>query len=186
MSARSTKDTLRLLFPVELGGDHAADLALDAKHLDKAQTSAEVLLVEMFPDQAAVTLVDWERVLDIHPGADDPLQYRRDKVVRKIREKGGLSIPYFARLAESLGYVFKIVEPVPFMAGWGVAGDELFDDLIVYQWGLEIYNQPIYEFRANGSAAGEMLSWWDSQTLIEELFRELKPAHTFVYFSYII
>ena len=185
MSAKA-KDTLRLLFPIELGGDHDADLDLDAKHLDTAQASAETLLAEMFPDQAAALLVDWERVLGTGPGPDDPLQYRRDKVVRKIREKSGLSIPYFTTLAESLGYVVKIVEPLPFMAGWGAAGDELFDDSVVYQWGLEIYNQPIYEFRANGSAAGEMLSWWDSQTLIEELFRELKPAHTFVYFSYII
>ncbi len=180
------KDTLRLLFPVELGGDHDADLAMDAKHLDIAQASAENMLAEMFPNTTSQLLVDWERVLAISPGADDPLQYRRDKVVRKIRELGGLSISYFARLAESLGYVVKIVEPVPFMAGWGAAGDELFGDSVVYQWGLEIYNQPIYEFLADGSAAGEMLSWWDSQTLLEELFRELKPAHTFVYFSYII
>ena len=178
--------TLRLLFPVELGGDHDADLALDAKHLDIAQASAETLLAEMFPDTTNQLLADWDRVLGITPGADDPLQYRRDRVIQKVREKGGLSIPYFRRLAESLGYVVEIVEPVPFMAGWGAAGDELLAASVEYQWGLEIYNLPIYEFRAGESTAGEMLGWWDSQVTLEELFGELKPAHTFVYFSYII
>lgn len=178
-------DTLRLLFPIELGGEHAADLALDAKHLDTAQASADTLLSEIFPDATALLLTDWERVLGLTPAAEEPLQLRREKVVRKIRERGGLSIPYFTAMAEALGYVVKVVEPLPFMAGWGAAGDELFDDTIIYQWGLEIYNQPIYEFRAGESAVGEMLTWWDSQVYLEELFRELKPAHTFVYFSYI-
>lgn len=178
-------DTLRLLFPVELGGDHDADLTLDARGLDTAQANAEILLAEMFPDQAAVLLVDWERVVGITPGMDEPLQLRREAIVRKIRDRGGLSVAYFASLAASMGYVVNIAEPLPFMAGWGAAGDELFSDVVVYQWGLEIHNQPIYEFRAGESTAGEMLSWWNQQAWLEEVFRELKPAHTFVYFSYI-
>lgn len=178
------EDILRLLFPVELGGDHDADLALDAKHLDTAQASGETLLAEMFPDTTNQLLVDWERVLGITPGVDDPLQYRRDRVVQKIREKGGLSIPYFTRLAEALGYVVEIVEPVPFMSDWGCADDELFDETVVYQWGLTIYNQPIYEFCADTSCADELLLWFNEQTVLEELFRQLKPAHTYVYFSY--
>jgi uncharacterized protein YmfQ (DUF2313 family) len=185
MSVRANIDILRLLFPVELGGEHNADLALDAKHLDTAQASADTLLAEVFPDTTERLLASWERVLGLTPGADDPLQFRREKVMRKIRERGGLSIPYFMTLAQTLGYVVEIVEPLPFMAGWGAAGDELFDATIIYQWGLEIYNQPIYEFRAGESVAGEMLTWWDSRTYLEDLFRELKPAHTFVYFSYI-
>lgn len=183
MSARA-KDTLRLLFPVELGGDHAADLDLDAKHLDLAQASADGLLAEMFPDQAAVLLVDWERVLGLMPGSDEPQSSRRDKVVRKIRERGGLSVSYFLRLAEALGYEVEIEEPVPFMANWGCAGDVLYDSAILYQWGVKIYNQPIYEFRAGESTAGESLLWWEAQTYLENIFKELKPAHTFVYFSY--
>lgn len=178
------EDTLRLLFPVELGGDHDADLALDAKHLDIAQASAETLLTEMFPDTTNQLLADWERVLGITPDADGPLQYRRDRVVQKIREKGGLSIPYFLRVAESLGYVVEIVEPVPFMSDWGCADDELFDETVVYQWGLKIYNQPIYEFCADTSCADELLLWFNEQTVLEELFKQLKPAHTYVYFSY--
>lgn len=182
----SAKDTLRLLLPVALGGDHAADLELDATHLDTAQACGDTMLAEMFPYQAAVLLIDWERVVGITPVADEPLQLRRDRVVRKLREYGELSIPYFQRLAQALGYAVAIVEPVPFMAGWGAASDELLAAEVISQWGVEISNQPTYAFRAGESAVGERLLWWDSQTTLEELFREMKPAHTFVYFSYII
>ncbi len=181
----ANRDALRHLFPIELGGSHDADLDLDAAHLDTAQANGESLLVEMRPDQATQLLPDWERVLGLSLGPDDPLQLRHEQVVRKIRERGGLSRAYFLGLAQTLGYVVEIVEPVPFMAGWGAAGDELFGESICYQWGLIIHNQPIYNFRAGESAAGEPLSWWNSQTFLEALFTDLKPAHTFVYFSYL-
>lgn len=178
-------DTLRLLFPLEMDGEHDPDQILEARQLDRAQGNGEALRVEMFPDGAEALLSAWERVCDIAAAEDEPLQYRRDNVVRKLRERGGLSIPYFLGLAQALGYIAEIVEPMPFMAGWGAAGDELFEDTIIYQWGLEIYNQPVYKFRAGDSAAGETLTWWNSQTYLEALVKELKPAHTDVYFSYI-
>ncbi|MDR3631549.1 MAG: DUF2313 domain-containing protein [Desulfocapsaceae bacterium] len=184
MSA-SNKDALSLLFPLELTGDHEADLQIDADSLDRAQASAEVLLAEVFADQAAVLLTDWERVVGIMPGPDDPLQFRRDQVVRKIRDRGGLSVSYFLSLAQALGYEVQIIEPVPFMAGWGGAGDTIYSSTIDSQWGVEIANQPVYNFRAGESAAGEPLTWWNSQTFLEDLFQELKPAHTYVYFVYL-
>lgn len=176
---------LQLLFPLELGGEHAADQVLEAKHLDAAEANGEALLLEMYPDQAETLLADWERVCGFSATGDDPFQSRRDRVVNKLRERGGLSIPYFTQLAQTLGYEIEIVEPVPFMAGWGAASDELFDDEIRYQWGVEISNQPVYEFRAGESVAGERLLWWDALAYLETLFRALKPAHTFVYFSYL-
>jgi len=182
MSANS--DALRLLMPIELGGDHDADLDLDAKHLDTAQANADTLLREMFPDTAVWLLTDWERVLGLTPGTSDPLQLRRNQVVRKIRARGGLSRAYFISLAQSLGYEIEIVEPVPFMAGWGRAGDRLYGQAICSQWGVRILNQPIYKFRAGQSVAGERLTWWAPQTMIEDIIKELKPAHTFVYFIY--
>jgi uncharacterized protein YmfQ (DUF2313 family) len=181
----SAETTLKLLFPLELEGDQAADLQHDARQLDAAKTRGETLLTELFADTTDSLLTDWERVLGLSVGIDTPLQLRREKVVRKLRERGGLSIPYFQLLGETLGYQIAIVEPVQFMAEWGAVGDELFEDTIISQWGVEVYNQPIYHFLAGESAAGERISWWDVQTALEELFIELKPAHTFVFFSYI-
>lgn len=180
----ANRDALRLLFPIDLGGDFAASLDIDAGQLDLAQTSAETLLSEMHPDTADALLADWERVYGIAQASDTPVQFRRAEVVRRIRARGGLSIPYFLGLAQSLGYDVEIVEPVPTMAGWAGAGDELIGLAAISQWGLVIHNQPTYLFRAGESAAGESLLWWQSQDFLEQLVVELKPAHTQVYFSY--
>jgi uncharacterized protein YmfQ (DUF2313 family) len=185
MSARgSHKDVLRLLFPIELGGDHDADLELEGKYLDQAQAAADELQREMYPELAYRLLPCWERVCDITPAEDEPLQSRRDKVVKKIRERGGLSLPYFKRLAETLGYTIEIEKPIEFMAGWGCADDTLYIEDIVFQWGGKISGVAVYEFRAGESTAGEPLLWWEEQTYLESLFEELKPAHTYVYFTY--
>lgn len=178
------KETLQLLFPLELDGEHETDQLLEGEQLDVAQASGDLLLKEMFPDQTDTLLTSWERLLGLTSDTGEPTQARRDKVIRKLRERGGLSIPYFIGLAEALGYQVEIEELVPFMAGWGCAGDDLYDDTIIYQWGVKIFNQPLYEFRAGESAAGEQLLWWDTQESLENLFKELKPAHTFVYFNY--
>lgn len=178
-------DALQLLFPIELGGDHDADLEVDARSLDTAQSSSEQLLIEMFPDQTSALLADWERVLNITPGPDDPVQLRRDRIVRMLRAKGGLSRSYFIGLAQTLGYEIEIEEPVPFMAGWGTAGDDIFASAVISQWGVIIKNQPIYAFLAGESVAGESLCWWNPQAFLEDLIKELKPAHTTVYFIYV-
>ena len=185
MSAKgSHKDVLRLLFPTELGGDHDADQELEGKYLDLAQEAADELQREMYPELAYRLLPCWERVLAITPEEDEPLQSRRDKVVKKIRERGGLSLPYFMRLAETLGYTIEIEKPIEFMAGWGCADDALYIEDIVYQWGVKILVDSEYAFRAGESTAGEALWWPASVTYLENLFEDLKPAHTYVYFTY--
>lgn len=180
----SLEHTLNHLFPIDLGGVHQADLEHDARMLGVAQARAEVLLSEMFANQTFELLTDWERVLGLAPGIDDPLQSRRDSVVRKIRERGGMSRPYFIALAASIGYSVEIIEPVPSMADWFCVDDELFIPDVIYQWGVVITGIPLYQFRVGESCAGELLLWWDSQTMFENLLIALKPAHTFVYFIY--
>jgi uncharacterized protein YmfQ (DUF2313 family) len=180
----SIENTLRHLMPIDLGGDHPADLAHDARMLEAAQRHGDALLDEMFPDGAAQLLADWERVYGIAPGPDDPLQLRRDRVVRAVRMRGGLSIPYFVSLAAALGYTIEIEEPVPAMAGWLCAGDELMGPEVIWQWGVVISGVPLYSARAGETAAGESLLWWQGHTELEQIFETLKPAHTYVYFHY--
>lgn len=180
----SAEHTLRLLFPLELGGDHLANLRHDARFIDAAKVEIEALLQEIHGDATVVLLGDWERVLALTPGPEDTMQLRREQVVRKIRERGGLSRAYFTALGQAMGYDITLIEPLPFMAGWGGAGEELMDDVVVHQWGVEIIGQALYHFRAGESAVGERVLWWSSRDDLEALFDRLKPAHTFVYFSY--
>jgi len=178
------QDTLKLLFPAELTGVFDDDIALEGKQLDAAQASADMLLQEMFPDVAYSTLADWERVCGLTPATDDTLQKRRDAVVQKLRERGGLSRSYFIALASALGWTITIEELIPFMCGWGRCGDALYVTDVRWIWRVNASGYSTYLFRAGTSGSGERLTWWAADANLETLFNDLKPAHTYVIFSY--
>lgn len=175
----SHRDVLNLLFPLELAGVHAADLALEALQLDLAQAEAEGLIAEMWPGTAYHLLADWERVYGVPAQAGDSLQARRGRVLQKMREMGRLDIPYFNGLAAGLGFTVTILELHPLMAGWGYAGDELGDDDSDWCWRVYVTDRPGAYFRAGESVAGEYLSD-DYLSVLEALFNDLKPADTYV------
>lgn len=181
----SHKTVLKQLFPVELGENHDLDMAVEGDHLDKVQASAEILLANIFPDTAFELLSDWERVLGLSPDGDASIPARMAACVAKFKETGGLSIPYFTQLAAAMGYTIEIVEPQPFMAGIGRAGDVIYDADIIWCWRVDILDAsvPVYYFRAGQSGAGDPIMSFGS-TVIEEVFEDLKPADTFVYFRY--
>lgn len=180
----SHKDALALLFPVELGGVEADDITVEGKTLDDVESQSNQLLREMFPDMTYMLLTSWERVLGLVPGPDATLQSRRDHIIAKIRERGGLSRAYFISLAAALGYAITIDELQPFMAGWGRAGDPLYIEAVRFVWRVNITGQPVYYFRTGLSCASERLLSWLPVTAIEDLFRDLEPAHTFAIFNY--
>ena len=159
------EDILKLLFPIELGGVFPDDVAIEGKHLDSAETSAEKLLQEMFPDTTTELIEECERVLGIVPDPGDTLDVRRERVLSKVREVGGLSKDYFIKLAEALGYTVEIEEIVPFMAGWSAAGDRLYVEDAVFCWKVRVYGVT-------------------SAPDLEAKFNALKPAHTYVFFEY--
>lgn len=181
------KDALALLFPLELGGVFQGDIAVEGASLDAAQESAERLLQEMFPDTAVELLPDWERVCGLVPKDGEPLQFRRDRVVRKLRELGDIKKPYFELLCATLGYEVHIEEYLPTMAEWAGAGDELIvhdDPAVLFVWTFHVFNQQVHYFRAGQSLAGDRLSWWIPAGDLEEILQDLRPAHVRFDFSY--
>jgi uncharacterized protein YmfQ (DUF2313 family) len=173
----SHKDVLKQLFPLELGGVFDQDLEIEGMHLDEALARADKLMQEIFPDKADELIPDHERVLAITSGSDDPLQLRRERIVTKMKKRGGLSIAYFKALAQEWGYDIDIEELLPNTDGYGDEG--------VFRWRVTVNNSTgVYYFRAGQSRAGERLLWWTSQTGLEGLFQNLKPAHTMVIFQY--
>ncbi len=138
----------------------------------------------MFPDQSYELLCCWERVCGLVPGANDTLQMRRDAVIRKLRERGGISKKYFIDLAATMGYTIRIEELKPFMAGIGRAGDTLYVKESIFIWRIKVSGKSLYYFKAGQAAAGERLLWWPDQSVLENLFNELKPAHTYIIFDY--
>jgi uncharacterized protein YmfQ (DUF2313 family) len=158
-------DTLKLLFPLELAGVFAGDIALEGAALDEAQASAELLLAEMFPDQADDLLTDWERICSITPASGSTLQARRDAVLTQIRFRAGQSRSFFIELAAAYGWTITIIEPQPFRAGESRCGDRIYIPEIVFVWRVFIPTVTV-------------------QPALEAILNELKPAHTFIEFQY--
>lgn len=179
----------RLLPPVSYdpNGRHlVASLTAEGRVLDAAGASARRAAGGVTPFFAESLLPDWERVCGLTPPADAPYQQRLQAVQAKLAETGGLSIPYFTRLAAGLGYRITIDEPEPFRAGISRAGDVLWTPDILWVWRVRVRGADgvrIYPFRAGVSVASERLTAF-SDPVIEAVLRDLKPAHTFVYFAY--
>ncbi|KMN49462.1 YmfQ family protein [Chromobacterium violaceum] len=178
----------RLLPPVSYSPDSPrlqAELASEGAALDRAQHSAHQLAGAVTPLQAEAMLPEWERVCGLTPPSDATYQQRRQAVLAKLAETGGLSIPYFTRLAAGMGYKIQIAEPQPFRAGVNRAGQQLWSENIPWVWQVTVFGSKVrpYQFRAGQSLAGERLCAFGDPRL-EELFNDLKPAHTFVYFAY--
>lgn len=183
----SHSDVLELLFPLDLGGVFAGDLAVEGNCLDGVRDIGESLLDEMLPNRAYILLPDWERVVGIVPGADEPLQARRDRVLKKLRELGDVKKPYYQGLAESLGYSIYIEEYLPTMSGWVCAGDELItqnEPAVLFIWNCHVFGQSVYHFHAGQSVGGERLTWWRPAEELEAVLEDLRPAHVELTFSY--
>lgn len=181
-------ELLALLLPpvsyAPTGAALQAELLAEGKALDISLASADWVQGAITPFFAEQLLPDWERVCGITPSADAAYQQRLQAVLAKLAETGGLSIPYFTRLASSLGYTITIVELEPFRAGINRAGDPLWVEDIQWVWQVVVASQSrSYLFRAGQSVAGERLTSF-GDPVIESVISDLKPAHTFVYFAY--
>jgi uncharacterized protein YmfQ (DUF2313 family) len=171
-------DILKLLFPLELGGVFVPDIAMEGKQLDDTKTSAEQLLSEMYPQSADVTIADWERICGITPSGSDTLQTRQARILAKFRTHGGLSLPFFASLATTMGYTVTIEELLANTDNYGAEG--------IFRWRITMSggSAPVY-FRAGQSCAGDSLVTGDVVNSLEAIFTDIKPAHTQVIFVYI-
>lgn len=157
---------------------------VDGRVLDAVYESGAQAVAAVDPNHAGAMLEDWERILGLN-GNGKPYQERIAAVLAKINATGGLSIPYFVRLAEAAGYRITIEEPQPFRAGENRAGDRIAPEEIIWTWRVNVAgsSQRVWLFRAGASTAGNRLSEY-SDAVIETIFEDLKPAHTWVGFTY--
>lgn len=162
-----------------------ASLTAEASLFEGVETSAGLARDGVTPFYARNLLADWERVLELTPVEGATYQERQSRVLAKLAETGGLSIPYFTQLAKNMGYTITIDEPQPFRAGENRAGDRLWIGDIIWVWRVNVFGSRtmIYRFRAGGSSAGDRLTTF-GDPVIESIFQDLKPAFTFCYFAY--
>lgn len=185
--------TLARLYPpvsYNLNGEQfLAQCEVDAKQFERLEESALSVLHGMDPETARVMLSDWERICGITPDLTKLYAARVNRVIVQLNAIGGLSIPYFKRLAESVGYQIQIKEFSPQQNDLPNAGDIPIQNSprehLGYMWRVTVLNGDyrITRFRAGISLAGERLTDF-GDPIIEEFFRDLKPAHTYCYFAY--
>lgn len=151
------------------GEQLSAELSAEAKLLTTVDTLIAGLALSIDPNQATLTLPDWERVYALTVGDSDTLQQRRARVVAALAETGGLSRQYFINLARALGYDITIDEP----------------DDPKWRWIVNVNGAPerVWYFRVGESVVGDRLEESGDPDL-ETLFKRLKPAHTECLFKY--
>ncbi|OBX39108.1 hypothetical protein A8M50_06460 [Haemophilus haemolyticus] len=188
------KKVLAKLYPpisYDVNGERfLAQCEVDGNAFDRLQKSAVDLLQIIEPATSNTMLSDWERLCGIKTDYSNNYQARVKRVIAKLNAIGGLSIPYFKRIAESIGYRIEIKEFSPLANDLPTTGDlaqfrnEARDNLI-FMWRVSVLNgdDNIVYFRAGTSFAGNHLVEF-GDPIIEEFFRDLKPAHTYCYFAY--
>ncbi|TDN42146.1 YmfQ family protein [Haemophilus haemolyticus] len=188
------KKVLAKLYPpisYDVNGERfLAQCEVDGNAFDRLQKSAVDLLQIIEPATSNTMLSDWERLCGIKTDYTNNYQARVKRVIAKLNAIGGLSIPYFKWIAESIGYRIEIKEFSPLANDLPTTGDlaqfrnEARDNLI-FMWRVSVLNgdDNIVYFRAGSSFAGNHLVEF-GDPIIEEFFRDLKPAHTYCYFAY--
>jgi len=163
-------------------------LIAEANALNTVQEHANQVLNAVTPFYCGDFIDDWERVLGLPIDIAKPYQERLDHVLEKLMEMGGLSIPYFTKLAEKMGYVIDITEGSSeiFRAGVNRAGDTLGIPDLMWVWRVHVKSnyQKIYYFRAGVSRAGDRMRTY-SDPVLEEVLQDLKPAFTHITFFYL-
>lgn len=186
-------DILKQLYPpvsYDINGKRfTAQCEIDGRCFDRLQASAEEMLAAIEPATSRTMLADWERVCGIATDLTKSYSDRVKLVIIQLNAVGGLSIPYFIQLAESIGYHIEIKEFSHLANDLPDAGDIPIQnsptEVLGYMWRVDVKNADdnITRFRAGQSMAGERLTDFGDR-ILEEFFRDLKPAHTYCYFAY--
>ena len=176
----------QLLPPVSYQITDDGEWLAAAKEQDSINVQAFSLATAPFVDLNNAYIARWEAVLNLIPASDAGIEQRVRRVLAKLNDMGGLSIAYFTTLAEQAGYTIRITELDQFRAGTGRAGDHLNPDEIMWVWQVDVFGpaKTIYFFRAGTSHAGDRIRVY-TDPIIETMFKDLKPAHTWVRFEYL-
>lgn len=162
-------------------------LTVEARLFNRINAHGQRVLNAITPHDSNELIADWERLLGIPIDFEENYQFRVNRVLQKLAEVGGLSIPYFINLAKNLGYEITIVEgdDYIFRAGENRVGDRIGVLGQMWVWYVNVqssYTEQYY-FRAGSARAGERLLTI-RDPIIEEIFNDLKPAHTLCIFNY--
>jgi uncharacterized protein YmfQ (DUF2313 family) len=169
----TTADLLRSLLPPvaydPYGKVVGAVMKAEANALTAAEDRASSVADAMHPGTAGEDIADWERFLALTPRPDANQGERVQAVRGKLGELGGLSSPYFIRLAAASGYDITIFEPQPWRVGHSSVAEPLYPEDVVFVWQVQIHTRPEGVDAAMDAA-------------LEQRLIDLKPGYTYCQF----
>lgn len=181
----------------------SALLESTAQELCRVDDRVKQMLIEVDPRTADESLDTWEDVLGLPDECtpeDQSLDERRNQLVQKLTNIGGLSKTFYEFVGNQLGFEVFVNNDLNFVAGRGKAGDKLtnyFDRHFVagstagtpltevgwlYYFTVDMPASAAEHFVA-GSEAGDPLREFSNE-LIECTMKKLKPAHSGVFFTF--
>lgn len=174
-----------------------------AQELCRVDDRVKQLFLEVDPRTTDEALDTWEGVFglpDECTSDEQTLNERRNQLVQKLTNIGGLSASFYEFIGAQLGFDISVENRVNFLAGRGRAGDPLTNyfnrhfvagstagtQLVETGWrycfNVELPATASEHFVA-GSTAGTPLREFSNE-LIECTIRKLKPAHSCVTFTF--
>ena len=165
----------------------AAELAAEGNALDRSQSSADQLLLEIDPRTASVTLADWERVYGLPDtcvaaaGIVQSFAERRAALVALVTMLGGQTKAFFIALAAALGYVITITECKPQTTECD-SEYPVQDEQYEFIWMVNASLFSLRELTTEDDTEMATAVWGNK--LLECRINRFKPAHTYVIFAY--
>lgn len=187
-------DLLKLLLPAvaydKTGAALAAEIHAEGAQLDTFAAFVETLMDEVDPRTTTTLLDAWERIYGLPeacggPDASAPIDQRREALETKVADPGGLSKAYFLDLATKLGYQDTTISRCPLVTCESSCESPVRDDP---RWR--------FAWHVNLPHEGDNYSVFGAESVctdpvdrylmgrLECVFMRLKPAHTYVLFTY--
>jgi uncharacterized protein YmfQ (DUF2313 family) len=155
-----------------------------ADELARVDARGGTLIDECDPRTTLETLTDWERVYglpDTCVVSEQSVDQRRAALVAKVIALGGQTPAYFIALAAAMGFAITVTEFTPHDVeddcDQPIDGDDW-----AYAWQVNAALGATSELTVD-DPVDEALTWWGN-TSLECVMRRLKPAHTYLLFSY--
>ncbi|MBL1321501.1 MAG: DUF2313 domain-containing protein [Methylophaga sp.] len=155
-----------------------------AQEFARIDGRTQQLIDETDPRSTFEMLFDWEQWLGL-PGEcsaqANTLEQRRQAVWDLLTSTGGQSRQYFINLAARLGYTITITEFNPFTVG-GTVDESLYGQNWQFAWQVNAPEETIDYFTVASDINMALANWGNER--LECAITRLKPAHTYVLFSY--
>lgn len=177
-----SKAVIEKLFALPMGGDFDALTTVLGDIFDEVDADIDNLLLEASATTADETLQQWLDDYGLAFDAGDSTAWKRQVLLAKLNELGGLSIPYYVNHAARFDEVVSIRDSLVFKFGDRFGG-KFYGAEHVHSFILALKDQHRFPFKFGDKFGAKFVSY-DKRNSMEEMFLRLKPAHTKIFFKY--